>query len=66
MIIQNVLLPKVGICDMEELYFRREENREKDVDFYPEKEILVFKKQGLILFWVCFLIAMASMKMSRH
>ena len=50
MIIQNVLLPKAGICNMEELYFRREENREKDVDFYPEKEILVFKKQGLILF----------------
>ena len=46
MIIQNVLLPKAGICNMEELYFRREENREKTWIFIPRRKYSFSKNRA--------------------
>ena len=37
--LQNLLLPKVGICTEEQMFFRRENGREREVSFLKEEQI---------------------------
>lgn len=38
--LQNLLLPKVGICTEEQMFFRRENGREREVSFLKEEHAL--------------------------
>ena len=40
--LQNLLLPKVGVCTEESLYYHREEDREREVQFSSENNTLTF------------------------
>lgn len=44
--LQNVLLPKVGICTVENMFFRREAAHEREIEFNVEEQTLTFEKQG--------------------
>ena len=48
--LQNLLLPKVGICTEEQMFFRRENGREREVSFLKEEHALQFVKHGLCRF----------------
>lgn len=44
--IQNILLPKVGICTDEKMFFRREKFFEKKIEYNYAEENIVFKENG--------------------
>lgn len=48
--IQNLLLPKIGICTEEELFFRKEENYDREVELLQDQEALLFRNHGTCLF----------------
>lgn len=48
--IQNLLLPELGICTEEKLYFRREDAREREIDYIEEGNALTFRKYGKCFF----------------
>ena len=48
--IQNLLLPELGICTEETLYFHREDTREREVDYSDEGKTLTFHKYGKCFF----------------
>lgn len=48
--LQNLLLPKVGICMEEQMFFHREKGREREVFFLAEENALKFIKFGMCKF----------------
>ncbi|MBQ9990406.1 MAG: glycosyltransferase family 2 protein [Lachnospiraceae bacterium] len=48
--IQNLLLPELGICTEETLYFHREIDRDREVSYIEEKKALKFKEEGKCFF----------------
>lgn len=50
MIIQNLLLPKVGVCTEEALYFQREENQSREILLNSEEQTIEFREYGLCSF----------------
>lgn len=48
--LQNLLLPEVGICMEEKMYFQREKGHEREVFYLPKEHALRFTKYGLCRF----------------
>lgn len=48
--IQNLLLPKVGVCTDEELFFRKEKGYPREVELRKNRTILQFQEKGLCTF----------------
>ncbi|MBQ9927582.1 MAG: glycosyltransferase family 2 protein [Lachnospiraceae bacterium] len=48
--IQNLLLPELGICTEETLYFHREKDREREVSYIEAEKALAFREFGKIFF----------------
>ena len=48
--IQNLLLPEIGVCTEESLYFHREKDREREISYIEEENALLFKEQGQCFF----------------
>lgn len=48
--LQNLLLPEVGICMEEKMYFQREKGHEREVFYLPKEHALRFTKYGLCKF----------------
>ena len=48
--IQNILLPKLGICTEEKMFFRREHDKEREVEVFLDEDIINFKKNGCLSF----------------
>jgi galactofuranosylgalactofuranosylrhamnosyl-N-acetylglucosaminyl-diphospho-decaprenol beta-1,5/1,6-galactofuranosyltransferase len=48
--IQNILLPKVGVCTVEPMYFRRENGYEREIQYDLKKRCIYFAKFGCCSF----------------
>ena len=48
--IQNILLPKVGVCTVEPMYFRREKKYERELQYDLKKSCIYFSKFGCCSF----------------
>ena len=44
--IQNILLPKIGICTQEDMFFRRENGYWRELELHMENDSLLFRKNG--------------------
>lgn len=44
--IQNILLPQIGICTEETLFFQRESGKEREIKLSMEREQLTFREYG--------------------
>ncbi|MCF2557956.1 glycosyltransferase family 2 protein [Fournierella massiliensis] len=44
--IQNLLLPKIGVCTEEKMFFRKEKNYPREVELLTDKQALRFQKNG--------------------
>ena len=48
--LQNLLLPKVGVCTEASLFYHREEDRDREVQFSSENNTLTFVKYAQLFF----------------
>lgn len=50
MLIQNLLLPKIGICTEEEMFFRRQVGNEREIEILSDENCLSFENKGIVSF----------------